>query len=224
MASVPTGASYIQLYSDEDPKETNRWYLECKDAAVTYKDSKDRPWKFQAQSFKFADKVGASEFDLRDRFVADEADILSAASAASAADGKAVAEATRAIAAEAGVSASVNSEIARAGAAESVISTAVGTEKTRAEAAEAQIDTDIAALSAARVAALALAVAAAGVARQAIDDKVTNILGASPANLDTLSEIVSHINSLDLAQGNLVVSLTAEVAALRAEVDTLLNN
>ena len=56
---VPDGASYLQLYSLEDPKDDNRIQWECKQAAVIYKDLKaDRPYKFQAGSFKFADADG----------------------------------------------------------------------------------------------------------------------------------------------------------------------
>ena len=72
-APVPNGASYIQLYSAEDPKEDNRVQWEVKQAAVIQKDEKsDRDWKWRAQGFKFADANGANEYDLKDRFVATE--------------------------------------------------------------------------------------------------------------------------------------------------------
>ena len=69
----PDGASYIQLYSQEDPKDDNRIQWEVKQAAMIQKDAKsDRPWKYRASAFKFADAAGLQEFDLRDRFEAAE--------------------------------------------------------------------------------------------------------------------------------------------------------
>ena len=71
---IASAASYIQLYSSDNPRASREYQIEVKDAAVTFKDAKaDRPQKYRAASFKFADSAGLQEFDLRDRFVACEA-------------------------------------------------------------------------------------------------------------------------------------------------------
>ena len=83
--ALPDASSYLQLYSLEDPRETNRIRWECKDSAVIYKDSKtDRPQKFLASSFKFADATGLNEYDLKVRFEASEAGFAAAQSSSDA--------------------------------------------------------------------------------------------------------------------------------------------
>ena len=73
-AVIPSAASYIQLYSSDNARPSRLFQVEVKDAAVTVKDVKsDRPMKFRAASYKYADSAGLQEFDLRDRFVAAEA-------------------------------------------------------------------------------------------------------------------------------------------------------
>ena len=76
---IASAASYIQLYSSDNPRASREYQIEVKDAAVIYKDAKaDRPQKYRAASYKFADAGGLQEFDLRDRFVAAEAATTSA--------------------------------------------------------------------------------------------------------------------------------------------------
>ncbi len=116
--------SYLQLYSDGNERPSREWQIECKDAAVTYADAYDRPWKFKASSYKFQDRAGLNEIDLRVKVDQGDSERTANASAASVADGKAVAEAVAARAAEAGLDSKIDAEIARAGAAESVLASA----------------------------------------------------------------------------------------------------
>ena len=102
-AVIPNAASYLQLYSDGNERPSREWQLECKDAAVTFADAYDRPWKFKASSYKFQDRTGLNEIDLRVKIDAGDSERAANASAAGVADAKAVAEAVRAAGVEAGI-------------------------------------------------------------------------------------------------------------------------
>ena len=93
---IPNASSYIQLYSDGNERPSREWQVEAKDAAMTFADAYDRPWKFKASSYKFQDRAGLNEIDLRVKIDAGDAARAANATAASVADGKAVAEAVRA--------------------------------------------------------------------------------------------------------------------------------
>ena len=222
-AIIPNASSYLQLYSDANERPSREWQLECKDAAMTFKDSFDRPWKFKASSYKFQDRAGLNEIDLRVKIETGDSERSANATAASVADGKAVAEAVRAAAAEAANAANIAAEINARGVAEAALA---GADTTNAATAAAATVTEAAARAAAD-SALTVAVAAeetrATAAEAANALAISNILGASPVILDSLTELVTAYTNMDQDQQDLIVALTADVSEMREQLDQLLN-
>ena len=60
-------------------------------------------------------------------------------------------------------------------------------------------------------------------AEQANATAISNIIGTSPENLNSLTELVVAYTNMDSAQSDLLVALSADVAEIRSELDQLLN-
>ena len=223
-AVLPNASSYLQLYSSDNARPSRQFQIEAKEDYVTFADSKaDRPWKMKASAWKFQDAAGLNEFDLRVKIDAGDSERAANAAAAGVADGKAVAEAVRAQAAEAANAAAIAAEIARAGIAEAANAAAVVSEAARAGAAESALDVAYKAADVVINAAIASEEAARIQACAANALSITNLIGASPGNLDSLTELVTAYTNMDGDQQDLIVALAADVAEMRAELDQLLN-
>ncbi len=222
-AIIPNAASYLQLYSAANERPSTEWQVECKDTGVTFKDAKDRDWIFKAQAYKFQDKAGLNEINLRVKVAQGDSERTANASAASVADGKAVAEAVAARAAEAGLDSKIDAEIARAGAAESVLASA---DTTNANAMVAAVAAE-AALRVASDGVLTAAIAAEEARATGIEaglsTQIVNLIGGSPATLQSLAALVLRYDNLDDDQQDILDVLLVDVAQLRSEVDILTN-
>ncbi len=220
---IPNASSYLQLYSDTNERPSRQWQVECKDAAVTFADSKaDRPWKFKASSYKFQDASGLNELDLRVKMDAGDAARAANATAASVADGKAVSADVRAQAAEAGIAANLAAEISARGVSEAALVVADTTNANASLAARNALDVAYKAADTILTAAIAAGEVRAKAAEEANTLAISNIIGTSPDNLNELTELVTAFTNMDSVQLGYINSLNADVAEMRAELDILL--
>lgn len=173
-------------------------------------------------------RATAAEAQLASDITAEETRAL-AAEAQLAAD--IAAEETRALTAEGVISSDLAAEVARATAAEAAIAGDLSAEVTRAQAAEAAIASDLAAeitRATGAEAAIAADLAQELLDRAAADANLQTQINfitsnTDPAAIDSLTEIVSAFQTADgnlnQAITNLSTQLSADIAAVQADVD-----
>ena len=223
-AVLPNASSYIQLYSSDNARPSRQFQIEAKEAYVTFADSKaDRPWKMKASAWKFQDAMGLNEFDLRVKIDAGDSERAANAAAAGVADGKAVAEAVRAQAAEAANAAAIAAEIARAGIAEAVNAASISAREVESVARDNTLASQYQAADAIIVASVAAEEARATAAESALSTQISNLIGAAPAAMQSLSALITQYSDMDEDQESILDSLLSDVAEMRAELDQLLN-
>jgi len=222
-------SAYIQLYDDESKHDDYKFLIKNVQAKLSFEDAKeDRDMEFKAGAYKF--KYGAnlgSVFDLATRFGDIETDV-SALEADPATTNNAAAIAAEIVArtaADTAISNLLTAEVNRATGAEGTLTTAVAAEATRAAAAEAVNAAAVVSEATARTSADTAEAAARAAADAALQSQITNILSnTDPAALDSLSELLSHINSADATLIASIATLQAQVTALQAKVDELTNS
>ena len=200
--------------------------MENKQAGISIKDHKGgRPLKFYADSFKFYNG-GATPgpgYDLKDRFDDVESDMTAVTSSATSNASAVAAEAARAQQAEGANAAAVAVANAARGALQStlVAADAVLTAAVSAEAVS-RIAGDTAEASA-RASAITVEQQRAVAAEASLQGQITNILGTSPAHLDSLQEVVQAFQSADGTLSGTVGSMETRLAVIEALMDQLLN-
>ena len=221
-------SSYIQLYDDETTDDAYKFQIANTQAELSMTDSLGtRPMRFQADSYKF--KYGASfasEFDLKQRFdaVEGEVDVLQAdptgANNAQAIADEAVARAS----ADTALTNSLNAEVSRATTAEGVNSAAITAEQTRASAAEAVNAAAVVSEASLRATAVADETAARVAAVANLQGQITNLLSnADPALVDSISELLSHVNAEDASLLGSIATAQALADQNKARLDELTN-
>ncbi len=222
-AIIPNAASYLQLYSDANERPSTEWQVECKDAGVTFKDAKDRDWVFKAQAYKFQDKAGANEIDLRVKVAQGDSERAANASAAAVADNKAVMEDARAKGVEAGLQSSIDAEIALRGSGDAALALADTTNVAAAAAATAAEATRAGLAEGVLTAAIAAEEVRAKAREDANELAMANLIGAAPATLQNLQALITEYSTMDSDQETILQSLLSDVATMRDELDILCN-
>jgi hypothetical protein len=145
------------------------------------------------------------------------------------ADGKAVAaqvsaaaEAARATQEEAKISGDVTAANVARGILQSTLVAADSAEAATRAAAITAVQAAASQEVADRIAGVNAAGVVAAAASAAIQLQITNLLDGSAANLQTLAQVAAYANSLDGENDALLAALTADVVAMRAELDVLL--
>ena len=227
MASAKS--SFLQIYDDETKDDGYLFQISNVQAKLSLADSQmGRDMEFKAGSYKF--KYGATltdEFDLQSRFEAVEADVSTLQSDPTGTN-NAAAIAQEIVDRQSGdtaLSAQLSAEISRATLAEQTNATALSTEEARAQAAEAvnaQAVVDAAAVAAAATAAEeARALAAEAALSQTIQSVLSN---ADAGVIDSISELLSHVNAEDATLLGQIAQLQSDLTALTARVDELTNS
>ena len=194
---IPNASSYIQLDSDGNERPSREWQVEAKDAAMTFADAYDRPWKFKASSYKFQDRAGLNEIDLRVKIDAGDAARAANATAAAAAASAAADEYTRAFAAEAVIAGNLAAEITRAGVAEAANASSIAAREVESVARDDTLAEEYKAADTTLTEAVAAEETRATAAEAANALAISNILGASPESLNSLTELVTAFQDLD---------------------------
>ncbi len=221
---LPNASSYIQLYSSDSPRATQQFQIDVKAASVTFVDSQSaRPWKFKASAYKFQDAAGLNEIDLRVKMGADDAERAANAASASANATAVSAADVRAQAAENVNALAIAAEIARASGVEAANAAAVVAEATARDDAVVAEAAARAASDSTHTAAIAAEEARATAAEDNLTVAISNLIGAAPAAMQSLSALITAYGNMDDDQEDILDSLLVDVAAMRADLDLLLN-
>ena len=219
MAGIASKSSYLQLFDHEAKDDAYSYLVTNSQSKVSFEDSKtDRELEFKSQGgYKFVNPDGATSFDLESRFSTLETDVATnAADPVPAQNAAAIAALDVAYQAkDAQIEASLTAEIARASQAEQTNAQAVTSEETRALAAEAVNAQAVVDEASARATAVSAEQSRAEAAEASLQNQITNLLSnVDPALIDSISELLSHVNQADQ-------SLIASIAALQSDHDDL---
>ena len=226
MASAKS--AFLQIFDDETKADDYKFEIKNVQARLSLRDSKDdRPMEFKAGSYKF--KYGAAladEFDLKvklDEIEGDidalEADQSSANNAASLA-----AEIVDRQAADTGLQNQITAEVSRATTAEGVNSASISSMDVAYKAADAVLTQAVADAESAAAALVAAEETRALAAEQQLQNQISNILSdADPSTVNSIAELLNHVNSEDASLLAQIAQLQTDHAALLARVDELTN-
>ena len=228
MAGIASKSAYLQLFDHESKDDAYSYLVTNSQSKMSFVDTKtDRELEFKSQGgYKFVKADGATSFDLETRLATIETDV-----AANAADPQPQQNAD-AIAAmdvaykakDAQIEAAASAEVTRASQAEQANAQAVVAEETRATAAEQANAAAVVAEASARATALATETARAQAAEQANAQAISQLLSnVDPALIDSISELLAHVNAADASLISTIATLQSEHDDLKARFDELVN-
>ena len=186
-----------------------------------------RAFEFKAKAgYKYYKSNGSDSFDLETRFAAAEADI--ATNAANPLPGQnqtAIADLTVAYQAkDAQLEAAASAEVTRASTAEAANATAISNEEGRAMAAEAVNAAAVVAEASSRAAAISAEETRALAAEASLQQQISSVLSnVDPALIDSISELLAHVNSADQNLIQSLAQLQSDHDDLKARFDELVN-
>ncbi len=228
MAGIASKSAYLQLFDHESKDDAYSYLVTNSQSKVSFEDTKtDRELEFKSQGgYKFVKADGATSFDLETRLAAIETDV-----AANASDPQPQqnADAIAALdvaykAKDAQIEAAASAEVTRASQAEQANALAIAAEETRATAAEAANAQAVVDEASARATALATETARAQAAEQANAQAISQLLSnVDPALIDSISELLAHVNAADASLISTIATLQSEHDDLKARFDELVN-
>ncbi len=226
--AVASKSAYLQLFDHESKDDTYSYLVTNSQAKVSFVDSKDdRSLEFKSQGgYQFVNADGATSFNLETRLSGMETDISTNASDPQPqTNADAIAAMDVAYKAkDAQIEAAASAEVTRASQAEAANTTAITAEETRALAAEAALAQDVVDEASARATALTAETARAQAAEQANAQAISQLLSnVSPELIDSISELLSHVNAADASLISTIATLQAEHDDLKARFDELVN-
>lgn len=215
-------SSYLQLFDNESKDDVYSFLVSNVQSKLAFEDAymsgAGRPMEFKSKGgYKYYKTDLTSSFDLETRFSAVEADVATnAANPVPAQNTQAIADLTVAYQAkDAQIEASVTSEITRASTAEQSLQSGIDAVDAAYKAADVQLQTDLASEASVRAAAVSAEESRAITAEQSLQQQISSILSnVDPALIDSISELLAHVNSAD-------ASLIAQIAQLQSDHDDL---
>ena len=229
MAGIAAKSSYLQLFDHEAKDADYSYLITNSQSKVSFEDSKtDRELEFKSQGgYKFVNADGATSFNLESRFATVEADVqTNASNPLPQQNATAIAALDVAYKAkDAQLEAAASAEVTRASQAEAANAAAVTAEETRATAAESALSTSISDESAARAAAVAAEKTRAEAAEASLQTQISSLLSnVDPALIDSISELLSHVNAADQSLIQSIATLQSDHDDLKARFDELVNS
>lgn len=229
MAGIAAKSSYLQLFDHQAKDDAYAYLITNSQSKMSFEDSKDdRELEFKSQGgYKFVKADGATSFDLETRFAQAEADIATnAANPQPQQNADAIAAMDVAYKAkDAQIEAAASAEVTRASQAEAANATAVAAEETRALAAEAVLAQSVTDEAASRAAAVSAEQVRAEAAEASLQTQISSLLSnVDPALIDSISELLSHVNAQDQTLIQSIATLQSEHDDLKARFDELVNS
>ena len=229
MAGIAAKSSYLQLFDHQAKDDAYAYLITNSQSKMSFEDSKDdRELEFKSQGgYKFVKADGATSFDLETRFAAVESDVATnAANPQPQQNADAIAAMDVAYKAkDAQIEAAASAEVTRASQAEAANAQAVTAEATRAQAAEAVNAQAVVDEASARAAAVSAEQQRAEAAEQSLQTQITSLLSnVDPALVDSISELLSHVNAQDQTLIQSIATLQSEHDDLKARFDELVNS
>ena len=229
MAGIASKSSYLQLFDHQAKDDAYAYLITNSQSKMSFEDSKDdRELEFKSQGgYKFVKADGATSFDLETRFAQAESDIATnAANPQPQQNADAIAAMDVAYKAkDAQIEAAASAEVTRASQAEAANATAVAAEETRALAAEAVLAQSVTDEAASRAAAVSAEQVRAEAAEASLQTQISSLLSnVDPALIDSISELLSHVNAQDQTLIQSIATLQSEHDDLKARFDELVNS
>ena len=229
MAGINSKSSYLQLFDHEAKDDAYTYLVTNSQSKVSFEDSKtDRELEFKSQGgYKFVNPDGATSFNLESRFAQVESDVATnAANPQPQQNADAIAALDVAYKAkDAQIEASLTAEVQRASQAEQVNAQSVVAEETRATQAEASLQQAITDEASARATSVSQEQARAEAAEQSLQTQISSLLSnVDPGLIDSISELLSHVNAQDQTLIQSIATLQSEHDDLKARFDELVNS
>ena len=217
-------SSNVNLYAFEDKADNDKKFeIEASNADVKFEAEQGAKFKFSAYEFW----EGAAYYNLETRFNAIETDPAAGDNAAAivllqAADAT---EQNARVAGDLARENATNAEIAARVAADSVIQASLDAQTLKQESDRIASDAAIANEVTERTVAIGVEQSARALDVAGLQQQITNVLGnADPAVIDSISELLSHVDANDASLLAAVAALQADHATLLARVDALTAN
>ena len=222
-------SSYLQLFDNETKHEDYSFLVSNVQTKLSFEDSAatGRPMKFKsAGGYHYYDPAGSVSFSLEERFAALEADVATNANnPVPAQNTQAIADVQVAYQAkDAQLEASVTAEVNRASTAEQTLQNAIDSLDTDYKAADQNLQASITQEQSDRAAAVSAEQVRAEAAEASLQSQISNILSnVDPSLIDSISELLAHVNSADQSLINTIAQLQSDHDDLKARFDELVN-
>ena len=225
-------SSYLQIFDNESKDDSYSFLVSNLQAKVSFEDSltagAGRPMEFKSKGgYKYYKVDGTSSFDLETRMSTIESDIATnAANPVPAQNTQAIADLTVAYQAkDSQIEASVSAEISRASTAEAALQSAIDQLDSDYKAADVTLTTAISTEASARAAAVSAEETRALAAEAGLQQQISSILSnVDPALIDSISELLAHVNAADQSLIQSLATLQSEHDDLKARFDQLVNS
>lgn len=229
MAGIAAKSSYLQLFDHEAKDDAYAYLVTNSQSKVSFEDSKsDRELEFKSQGgYKFVNPDGATSFNLESRFAQVESDV---ATNASNPQPQQNADAIAALdvaykAKDAQIEAAATAEVTRASQAEQANAQSILQEEQRATAAEAVNAQAVVDEASQRAASVSAEQARAEAVEQSLQTQISSLLSnVDPGLIDSISELLSHVNAQDQTLIQSIATLQSEHDDLKARFDELVNS
>ena len=220
-------SSYLQLFDNESKDDDYSFLVSNLQSKVSFEDSAaGRPMEFKSAAYNFYDPAGSTSFNLESRFTAVEADVATnAANPVPAQNTQAIADMQVAYQAkDAQIEAAAAAEVTRASTAEAALQNGIDSLDTAYKAADSTLQAAVTQEASDRAAAVSTETARAEAAEQGLQQQISSILSnVDPALIDSISELLSHVNAADQNLIQTIANLQSDHDALKARVDELTN-
>ena len=221
-------SSYLQLFDNESKSEDYSFLVSNLQAKLSFEDSAaGRPMEFKsAGGYHYYDPAGSTSFNLENRFAALEADVATnAANPVPAQNTQAIADVQVAYQAkDAQIEASVTAEVSRASTAEQTLQNGIDSLDTAYKAADSTLQASITQEQSDRASAVSAEQVRAEAAEASLQSQISNILSnVDPSLIDSISELLSHVNAADQSLINTIAQLQSDHDDLKARFDELVN-
>ena len=221
-------SSYLQLFDNESKDDSYSFLISNVQLKLSFEDSYDsRPMEFNSKGgYKYYKSNGVDSFDLETRFQEAENDIsLNAANPLPGQNQTAIADLTVAYQAkDAQIEASVTAEVVRASTAEQALQTGIDNMDAAYKAADTALEASVTQEVSDRAAAVSAEQSRAEAAEAQLQQQISSVLSnVDPALIDSISELLAHVNAADQNLIQSIATLQAEHDDLKARFDQLTN-
>ena len=224
-------SSFLQLFDNESKDDSYSFLVSNIQAKLAFEDAytagAGRPMEFKSKGgYKFYETDGTTSYDLSSKFSTIEADVATnAANPVPAQNTQAIADLSVASQAkDAQIEASLAAEVSRASTAEQTLQTSIDAVDTDYKAADVALQTAISSEASTRAAAISAEQARAEAAEQSLQTQISSLLSnVDPALIDSISELLAHVNAADQSLIQSVAQLQSDHDDLKARFDQLVD-
>ena len=225
-------SSYLQLFDNESKHDDYSFLISNVQSKLSFEDhytsnAAGRPMEFKSiGGYKYYKPNGTDSYDLESRFSGIETDVANnAANPLPGQNQTAIADLTVAYQAkDAQIEASVTAEITRASTAEQTLQSGIDSLDTAYKAADSVLQQSLTQEISDRAMAVSAEQTRAEAAEAQLQQQISSVLSnVDPALIDSISELLSHVNAADQNLIQSIATLQQEHDDLKARFDQLVN-